>query len=122
MKFKNLLLFALLVFSVLFTVSCGDDEPELTDCEKTNYNENVKQIMTSSCALSGCHDGAADSDRQPLTAFTEVDGLSDGVKKRALTMKDMPPQGAIDNGKVEALTDDERAVIQCWLDNGKKEN
>jgi len=108
MNTKKYLLFALLFAGLTFTTSC---EKELTDCEKTTYNTQVKKILDTNCNTSGCHDGT--NDRMPLNTFAESSTLKDGILERAVTLKNMPPSGA--------LSDADMATISCWVDNGAKE-
>ncbi|HHS95978.1 MAG TPA: hypothetical protein ENJ45_05250, partial [Phaeodactylibacter sp.] len=53
---KNLLL--LLLFSAgLILVSCKKDDDNTGDCDTTDltYNKDIKAILDTNCALSGCH-------------------------------------------------------------------
>lgn len=112
MKVKQIIMGSLLCVGLVFVSSC-EKETTPSACETTTYDSKVKGILDNSCNTSGCHDGAANSERQPLTNFTEAKNLADGIKKRAITDKDMPPSGALSAADME--------TIQCWLDNGKKE-
>lgn len=103
---------SLLCVGLVFVSSC--DKDTRIDCETVTFDENIIGILNNSCNTSGCHDGAAGSARQPLTNFAEASASSAGILKRAVTDKDMPP-----NGKI---SDDAMYAIQCWIDNGKKEN
>ena len=117
MNIKTLLILTFFGMGFLM-ISCGDDEPELTDCETTAYNDEVKTIINKSCNVSGCHDGGANSMRKPMTDFAEVLAIAGGRDKRAVDDKDMPPAAS----SFAALTAAEVETLMCWLENGKKEN
>ncbi len=109
MNTRNILIASVLGLGVFFATSC---EKVLTDCEQTTYSTKVKAILDKSCNTAGCHDGS-NSARKTLTSFENVNTLKDGILKRTVTDKNMPPAGA--------LSAEDMETIQCWVDNGAKE-
>ncbi|MBK6931353.1 MAG: hypothetical protein IPH12_10995 [Saprospirales bacterium] len=91
----------------------------LIDPETNRYTNVVQPIMLLSCALSGCHDAATQSEGINLSTYTGV--------KTAFQTKDvlcainhgegcepMPKGGAKLNGATLNL-------LACWAKNGYKE-
>lgn len=119
MKIK--LLACVILFCVFFTQACVDHnlpETELVLCsEPVSYNAQVKPIITSSCAFSGCHNGDLGSERN-WNVFTTFQGKRESVKDRitrpAGTPGHMPAVGS--------LTPDQIETIVCWVDQGGQDN
>ncbi len=105
--------------SVLWMSSCDKDDNEMDpalelDCDviTPTYSDNIKQIVDTNCAISGCHDG---SNANP--DFTNYDGLfarRSQVRSRVVSGT-MPPAGRPD------LDDSEIDEISCWVENGAPE-
>jgi uncharacterized membrane protein len=95
-------------------------EPEvvtpISSCDTITYSKYIKSIISKNCALSGCHDGS--NSNPNLGNFNELKNSAERVKNRAVdntTSTRMPPLPA------EALTQSEKQLINCWIENGKKE-
>lgn len=66
--------------------------------------EDIKQIMLSDCARSGCHDGS----RSPnLLTENSIKNNADDIRSEVVS-GDMPPS--------RPLPDDEVALIVCWVE------
>lgn len=79
----------------------------------TSYSATVQSIIQTSCAISGCHNG---SSAQPnWTILSNVQAAAQNIKNRT-SSKTMPPAGQT------PLTDEEIALIACWVDDGAKDN
>ncbi|MCH2021247.1 MAG: hypothetical protein MK207_02105 [Saprospiraceae bacterium] len=97
-----------------------------SSCEKgpiTTY-QDVKHIISTSCAVSGCHD--------PITVRQNIDfstyatmsgstGLNNALTKntnsfydRVLVKQNMPPNGS--------LSQADRDILQQWVDSNYPEN
>ena len=110
----------LALMCVGFTACSGDElmEEEMMeedDCADTNftYTNDVKQILESSCALSGCHNG-----QTSLPDYTNYDGIF-AVSTRAASRvqsRSMPPASA-----GITLSDSDINTIVCWVENGAPE-
>jgi uncharacterized membrane protein len=84
-------------------------------CQPT-YTSDIKAIVNAKCAIPGCHDG-----NSGLVNFTTYGPLKEKVdngrvKRYVFELKIMPPATATQ------LTEDEKKLLQCWLDNGASEN
>jgi hypothetical protein len=113
------------LLSVLFTaalVLCFpgcyyDVEQELypgTSCDLTNttYSGAVEPIVSTNCAVPGCHVGGGVS--PDLSTYAGVNSNIGAVEQRALITKDMPPSGA--------LSSCDQQKLQVWIDNGANNN
>ncbi len=86
------------------------------DCSTVTatYSGNIKAVVASKCAISGCHvAGSHDGD------FTTYAGLyakysSGALKNEVVTKKSMPQGGS--------LTSTEYQDFACWIDAGAKNN
>jgi len=117
-------LFTLTVVTGLFTSSCSKDEgkipqetPTVALCDTITYTKHIKPIVDLNCAISGCHDGT--NSRPLLSTYDQVKDRADAgrIKARAIdpTSSPMPPASQT------PLTSDQKKLISCWLDNGKKQ-
>ena len=103
--------------AVVLIIACKkEEEPQPTTPCKPTYTADIKTIIDAKCALSGCHDGSV-----PLPNFNKYPELkarvdNGKVKSFVFDLKIMPPSTATQ------LTDEEKELLQCWLDNGAPEN
>lgn len=118
----NLRLSALFVaLGILIFQSCVNHELgeiELAGCAKLiSFQADVKPIISTSCAKSGCHNGDLGDDKN-WTIFERFQGKSATVKvriKRALGEPGhMPADG-------ELPVDDINTIV-CWVDQGSQNN
>lgn len=114
---KNL--FTLLLFTILFSSCSNDSTDDLTTPIPTviTYNLNVKSIMDTSCATSGCHNAATNSANLTLETFAQVKDAF--VNRNALgrmesTTASMPPSGNLPNTSIQKIKD--------WRAQGYLEN
>lgn len=112
------------VFSLLVILdACVDHDfgsPFVVDCEglsEISYTGEVKPIISSNCAISGCHNG----DSQDIPNWHLIENLQDRrseIQRRiTLPLTDpahMPAEGSI--------TDEERQTIYCWIAQGALDN
>ena len=84
-------------------------------CHPT-YTSDIKAIVNAKCAISGCHNG--NSGIVGFTSYTPLKERADNgrIKSYVFELKIMPPASAAQ------LTEDEKKLLQCWLDNGAPEN
>lgn len=126
MKFFRFLL--LLATISTFVFACGKDDDDTVDCTET-YNGQVKAIIDSSCAYSGCHSGGdagmfvPDGSKDYTTYAGLLDNLNNGsFTERTLDSLDMPPANFVPEGFPTELTQAELDILTCWIDNGFPEN
>jgi hypothetical protein len=75
-----------------------------------SFNSSVAQIISSSCATSGCHAG---SQSPNLSTFSNIQQFADRIKART-SAKTMPPGGGLSDAEIEA--------IACWVNDGALDN
>lgn len=101
---------------VLLSQCTKDQAPEPTvvvtpptcDSTKVLYCNQIKPFFDQSCALSGCHN--AGSSYGDFTTLAGIKAKINGVKDRAVDIKDMPPSGP--------LTDPELNTLSQWITEG----
>ncbi len=98
-----------------YTVRVNDSN----DCEFTqeadvlsgiSWENEVKSIIDSNCALPACHGGTQSPD---FREFTNVQNNAENIKTRTQNGS-MPPTGALPAAQVQA--------IACWVDDGAQNN
>ncbi len=93
-------------------------EVEIDECGGTvSFASDVKPIVDTSCAITGCHNGDNGADKN-WTVFANFQSKSSNVKDRITR-----PAGA--DGHMPAsgsITEDEIQTIVCWVDQGAKNN
>ncbi len=101
-----------------------NDEYELTaidatGCEITqtvqvltgvSYQNSIKGIIESNCAISGCHNGSVSPD---LRTFNSIQSNANRIKAR--TANRSMPRG-------RTLTQTQIDLIACWVDDGALDN
>ncbi len=127
---KNLIL-AFGTACMVIICSCTYDnlnEPIVTPVEfcdtiPASYDLNIRTIVETNCAYTGCHSGAAPGD------YTTYEGmfsrLENGIiEDRVITQKDDPNIGMPPNyatGPID-MTPQELDIFMCWLEAGFPEN
>jgi SprB repeat len=77
-----------------------------------SFDVDIKPIMTTKCAISGCHNGDNGASRN-WNDLANVQKNAANIKLRTGN-KSMPI--------TDALTPDQIALIACWVDDGAKTN
>lgn len=106
-----------LFVSLLMVSSCskddnGDpDDNNNLDCSTIDvtYNQGIKAILDTHCALPTCHGG--DPSIPDYTTYDGVFALRALIRTRVVA-KTMPPAGSM------ALSQDNINKISCWVENG----
>jgi len=124
---KSLSLILILFSLILLIISCSDDEvitgggTNNLDCSATTptYSTDIKSIMDSNCATSGCHNSTTQASGIDLSSYDKV--KSESAKNRFLgsirheSGFDRMPQG---KSKLPDATID---MLACWIENGTPE-
>ncbi len=122
------LLFAALIAVTLFTEGCYyDNAKDLypidtvyvdslpTDSGAALNFSSVQSILSTNCAISGCHAAGNGSGRQPLTTYAETKAA---IESFSLNIRvengSMPPGGSLSNTDKTKLID--------WINQGYPEN
>ena len=102
-----------LIIGVSLLNSCKQISPLCEDTDFT-YNDEVKIIIDANCSTSGCHDQNATIG--DFSSYIELEKyLNNGkFKKHVFTLGDMP--------KGFDLSFNDKAVLQCWMENNFLEN
>lgn len=117
---------SLFYVSLLAVSSCTSDvlpEPVVLPCdgETPTYETNVRDIIESTCAYSGCHLGGAPGVYDSYAGL--LSDLESGIfRQRVIDVRDdatigMPPDYAPE-GRAQDLTDEQLMILTCWLDAG----
>lgn len=109
------------IFLMFFILSCKKEktmEPTSCDTIPHTYSKDIKPIVLTNCAISGCHvqggSGPGDfTQYAPLANYAQNGKLRD----RVINKKDMPPPSS---GK--KLTQTELDKIDCWIRSGAPNN
>lgn len=119
---QNLRIFDCIVCLVaLCTSSCAyDNEEDLfgeSPCngQQATYSQVIQPIITSKCAIPGCHEGS-NASLPDWRVFNNVQSNAAAIKERTGN-RTMPPS----NAGVQ-LTASEINDIACWVDSGAQNN
>ena len=114
----------LLTGTLFFAGSCTSDqlpeipEPEFCDTVQVSWQLNIRPIVETYCAYSGCHDGSSPG------VYTSYEGMvpnleSGQVTERSIIQRDMPPDYA--NAGLTELPPAELQLLECWINAGYPE-
>ena len=104
---------------LLILTSCGNNEvlldPNVFNCDVTTvtYSGTIQNLITTKCAISGCHNGDNGESRN-WTVFANVQSNATNIKARTATGDDMPRTGS--------LTQEQIDMLACWVDQGALNN
>ena len=87
----------------------------VADCSTipAKFSADVMPIISSKCAIPGCHDASA-SGGVIFQTYAQISAKKDRIHTRAIIEKSMPASGA--------LLPDEINKIKCWIDAGALNN
>ncbi len=114
---------SILVFVALLCFSCTDDKvsENAPDCpsDPITYDADVRLILNTYCAYSGCHDGGFRPED-----FTSYDAMLPWLTpekfEQEIISLDMPPLSA--SPGLTELSPEEFETIECWIEQGYLEN
>jgi hypothetical protein len=106
---------------VLICIACSkssDDNnsnPSTPDCSGAakTFSGDVNPIVTSTCAVSGCHASGSTNGPGALTNYNQVFNARSAIRT-AVANGTMPKTGS--------LTTAQKNAILCWIDNGAPNN
>lgn len=119
---KKTVLGITLLTSIILATSCEKEETPITyDCTglTPTYTANVKPIMDTYCAVSGCHDAASQEGGHNFSTYAIlIDHATEnefmGSMQHLNGYDAMPKDGA-------KLSDSQLQTISCWIANGMPE-
>lgn len=117
MKKITLITLSICIFSLIS--SCGDNPKNNVDCTgiTATYSGQIKAIMDSNCALSGCHTSQSPQSGYALDTYS---GTSAGASNSNFLCSinwdngcQKMPQGG------SKLSDGDIQLLSCWVQDGK---
>jgi hypothetical protein len=113
------LLFSFIVI-MLMQESCVKHEFPSYTCpdEPVSYTADIHAIVSTKCAISGCHNGDNGADKKWSDFSLFQAKAKTGEVKRRVVNRIMPPASSA----AGPLTADEIAKIACWTDQGSPNN
>ncbi len=122
MKFQKLMFLFTLVLVVSLGYSCGDDDEAMTDpadCSiERSYSSDVVPILNQTCAIPNCHvNNFLSGDYTMYQDLADQNNM--GLLSIQIETGAMPPSNTA--GPTE-LTDDEKAIFLCWIEQGALDN
>jgi uncharacterized membrane protein len=113
---------------LFFMISCDKKVAKLAVpvstsglCDTITYNKQIKKLIDQNCGSLanngiGCHSGSSPSGGVSLTDYAQVKDRADAgrIKIRVFDLGTMPQSP-------EVMTQDEKDLLKCWLENGTKE-
>lgn len=109
----------LIFVSLLVMDSCvSHDFPEYSCTAEYTFSEDIKPIIETKCAISGCHNGDMGAELN-WTDFEQFHArASSGLVKFRVTHRIMPPS----ESPAGPLTQEQINAIACWSDQGALNN
>ena len=92
----------------------AEDLSNKQPCGETSYENDIKPVLETNCALSGCH--AGNNGLPDFTDKSEVFDNAAAIKFRT-SNRTMPPSSS-----GLTLTNNEIKSIECWVDAGAPDN
>jgi hypothetical protein len=116
------ILAALFFVSVVFLMclySCvSHDFPEYECAEIYTFTGDVKPIIETKCAITGCHNGDMGQSLNWTNFETFHQRVESGLVKFRVTHRIMPPSSS----PAGPLTQEQINAIACWADQGALNN
>jgi cytochrome c5 len=89
----------------------------VNNCDTITYTKHIKGIVEANCTLSGCHDGT--NGNPLLGTYDQFKDRADAGRIQARVIDETPSR--MPPAPSPALTAEQKALISCWLSNGKKQ-
>ena len=109
------------LFLLVLVTGCYYDNAELlqpgnnVNCNTINARfVDVQPIISTKCAVSGCHDATTAAGNTVLQTFQQISGKSNRIYIRSVIEKSMP--------SVQPLSTQEAALLNCWINSGSPNN
>lgn len=109
------------MFFVAMCVSISCTKPIISSnhsftpsCSGTKlFAVDVKPLVTSFCATSGCHDAGSKKGPGALTSYAQISASKSAIRSSIVS-------GSMPRGT--SLTTDQKNAIICWIDAGGLNN
>ncbi len=91
----------------------GSNQPVNCSTVAAKFSANVLPLITSKCAIGGCHDATASGGRI-FQNYSQISAAKDRINARAVVEKSMPASGPLSAAEV--------SILQCWIESGAPNN
>jgi uncharacterized membrane protein len=112
MKFQIVML-GFLVGGISFSCSNEDIDPATCNGTTFSFATDVKPIIDSKCAISGCHGTGSGNGPGALTSYAAISQSKNQIS--AAVSSGIMPKGS-------SLTSDQKNKILCWIQSGAMNN
>lgn len=106
------------ILAVCLNACVSHDFPANTCAETYTFSEDVKPIIETKCAISGCHNGDMGPDLNWTTFEQFHKRAESGLVKYRVTNHIMPPA----ESQAGPLSEEQINAIACWADQGALNN
>jgi hypothetical protein len=90
---------------------------DCTDSKAVKFDEDIKPIINTKCAIKGCHNGDNGNDIN-WTVLANFQKHANGVKRRVT----LAPSDPDKMPRIGQLTLDQIQLIVCWVEQGALDN
>lgn len=113
--------YILLVMGFIGWSSCGNDSITMFDCTgiSPTYSVDIKPILNTSCALSGCHDAFTPNAGYDFSSYNSSSSSSQSGRFLG-AIQHKKGYLAMPNGQPK-LSEDKIKLLTCWVENGSPE-
>ena len=91
----------------------GNPQPSACGTVSAKFSTDVLPLITSKCAVPGCHDATAQGGRV-FQNYSQISDAKDRIHVRAVVEKSMPEGGALSAAEIN--------ILKCWIENGGLNN
>jgi hypothetical protein len=113
-----------MVFGLFFMAACTYDTNEFEEVvipESVSFDTDVIPIFEANCNNSGCHSGAISPDLQRDVAYNNL--ILGGYVTDTTSADNNSLYQKIDGGSMTPYaSDQDRAYIKLWIEDGAKDN
>lgn len=122
MNKKSIIAAAFMSLCCVIVFSCAkdkakpeDETPDPVACGTVTYEQDIKPLIAAKCSDASCHPA-----QTPINSYQDASARADRIKIRTVDQNPspMPPT----NSPMGPLSEDQKQLIKCWLETGKKEN
>ncbi len=88
---------------------------QVVDCATVpaTFSANVLPLISSKCAISGCHDATA-SGGLIFQTHAQISSAKDRINVRAVVEKSMPSAAPLQPAEI--------SILKCWIESGAPNN
>ena len=117
-KFVTALASVFLVLLVFLNACVSHDFPEYQCTEDYTFADDIRPIIETKCAISGCHNGDMGPDLNWINFEKFHERAASGLVKYRVVHRIMPPS----TSPAGPLTQEQINAIACWTDRGALNN